>query len=331
MRNARSIIRPLVLLAAGLGLLAAAGCSATAPARHPASTAGIALRDKVATHITPVSVENRNISLVRSFYRVVFNEHRLNMASHYLRLDYIQHTPSVPQGLDGFIYFYRAVFFNMFPDVRVKLIHIIAAGDRVQTFAIWRGHQAGTGKPLILHTADIYRVQGGKLAEHWDTIDGSGLLPFGFPPPTTDEPASPVVTDGSRAAAANVRLLRNFWHTIFVRHDVAAVPDFYSVRNFHEYIAQMCPSAAAFEACFRLYSRMFPDLRVHPTQIIANRDWVVAFLTWRGHEAMTERPLFLHCADLYRVVNGRFTEHWNIMDFSTIEQFGIVPPPSYLR
>lgn len=320
--------RYVALAASVVAVLAAAACGsaagqrATIPAMQQANTVARA---------PSALTEARDAALVEQFYRVVFNQHRLDLAGHFIRLDYIQHTPSVPWGLAGFRYFYSSVFFKQFPDVRVTINHVLASGDRVQTFATWRGHRAGTGKELVLHTADIYRIQDGKVAEHWDTIDYSSLEPFGFVPPQADEPSSPVITDGSSAAAGNVALLERFWRTVFDKHDISAVPDFYSTASFHEYITPMCPSVAAFEACFHKYSTVFPDLHVTPTQIVANGSYVVTFLTWRGHLAGTSKPLFLHCADLYRVQNGRFTEHWSIMDFSAIEQFGIVPPASYLR
>jgi predicted SnoaL-like aldol condensation-catalyzing enzyme len=322
----RKAVRHLGLVVSSIALLALAACGGQAVAKHNGSWHTVAAEDS-AQHLT----QAQEIQLVRNFYQVVFNEHRLSEAGRFIRMDYIQHTPSVPQGMSGFKYFYGSIFFKDFPDVRVTIDHIITAGNRVQSFATWRGIQAKTGKKLVLHSADIYRVQDGKLAEHWDTIDFSALEPFGFAPAQADEPTSPVVTDGSPAAAANVTLLRHFWKTIFDRHDISAVPDFYSTASFREYITPMCPSVAAFEACFGLYSKVFPDLHVTPTAVIANANWVVAFLTWRGHRAGTGTPLFLHCADLYRVQNGRFTQHWSIMDFSTIEQFGIVPPASYLR
>jgi len=315
------------LAASGIALLAAVACGSSGQSSLiPAEQARV-----VSSAPSSPVTEAHSIALVEQFYKVIFDEHKLNLASDFIRLDYIQHTPSVPSGVFGFQYFYSQVFFKKFPDMRATIDHIIASNDRVQTCATWRGHEAGTGKPIVLHTADIYRIEGGKLAEHWDTIDYSSLEPFGFTLPQTDEPSSPVITDGTPAAANNVALLERFWQTVFDKHIVADVPDFYSTASFHEYITPMCPSVAAFEACFTKYSTVFPDLHVTPTQIIANSDWVVTFLTWRGHEAGTSKVLFLHCADLYRVQNGRFTQHWSIMDFSTIEQFGIVPPASYLQ
>jgi hypothetical protein len=51
--------------------------------------------------------EQRNLELVKQFYRQVFNEHRLDLAPRYIASDYIQHNPDVGQGREGFVAAFR--------------------------------------------------------------------------------------------------------------------------------------------------------------------------------------------------------------------------------
>jgi predicted SnoaL-like aldol condensation-catalyzing enzyme len=46
---------------------------------------------------------------------------------------------------------------------------------------------APTGKQVTIKTIDIWRVEGGKLAEHWDVIDIAGIRQQLAPPSATQK------------------------------------------------------------------------------------------------------------------------------------------------
>ena len=94
---------------------------------------------------------------------------------------YIQHSGRSPDGLAAQIENFRRTFVAT-PDHRMQVEDRIIAGDKVvartthaathaQTF---RGI-APTGKPFTYRTIDIWRVENGKFAEHWDIVDYQGL------------------------------------------------------------------------------------------------------------------------------------------------------------
>jgi len=69
-----------------------------------------------------------------------------------------------------------------FPDLRVTVLDQVAEGDKVATHwraqGTHRGLFAGvpaTGKPVTISAIHIHRVAGGRLAEHWESIN---LLPL---------------------------------------------------------------------------------------------------------------------------------------------------------
>jgi predicted ester cyclase len=69
-----------------------------------------------------------------------------------------------------------------FPDLHVTVEDRILAGDRIVARNTWSGTHRGaflgiapTGKQMTIRTIDIWRVQGGHLAEHWDVIDIGAL------------------------------------------------------------------------------------------------------------------------------------------------------------
>jgi predicted ester cyclase len=95
--------------------------------------------------------------------------------------NYIQHSGRSPNGLAAQIENFRGIFARM-PDVQARVEDRIIAGDKVvarMTFAATHTQPilgiAPTGKRFTLRTIDIWRVENGKLAEHWDVVDYAGL------------------------------------------------------------------------------------------------------------------------------------------------------------
>jgi predicted ester cyclase len=69
-----------------------------------------------------------------------------------------------------------------FPDLRVTIEDRIFGGDKIVARNTWSGTHRGaflgvapTGKQIAIRTIDIWRVDGDKLAEHWDVIDLGAL------------------------------------------------------------------------------------------------------------------------------------------------------------
>jgi predicted ester cyclase len=71
---------------------------------------------------------------------------------------------------------------NIFPDLHLTVEDRIFGGDKIVARNTWAGTHRGaflgiepTGKQVTINTIDIWRVEGGKFAEHWDVIDIAGL------------------------------------------------------------------------------------------------------------------------------------------------------------
>ena len=322
-RRGRTLLVPV--LAAGLLLPAVSGAAtAAAPASaEPVTRSAPAQAQSGRPGGTPQ--ERLDGSRVRGLYAEVFSGHRLDRAHRYLRRDLVQHSPTVGQGLAGFRTYYRDVFFAAFPDVQARITSLVAQNDRVATYVTWTGHGAVTGRPLTLYTADIYRFEGGRIAEHWDVVDYSGLVTFGVPVPDQMQPATPIDWRGSPADRANIRKVLDFTTEVLQqrRLDLAGT---YLAEDLIQHEPTIPPGLAGFQACFHHYFGTFPDMTFEIQHVLANADHVVVFWVWRGHEVGTGRPLVLHTSDLFRVAGGKFVEHWNTVDFTALAPFGIVRP-----
>jgi len=121
---------------------------------------------------------NKNKSIVTEFYNDVFIGHDLSKLDKYMRDDYIQHNPDCPQGKAGFVEFFNVIFAAI-PNFKYTLRKMVAEGDIVMAYSTTTGTHTGgewlrkkaTGNKLDYDCVDIFRVQDGKIAEHWDVAD----------------------------------------------------------------------------------------------------------------------------------------------------------------
>ena len=110
----------------------------------------------------------RNKAVVRDFYTTVLIGRDVDAAPRFLRTDYIQHNPQVPTGLKGFMDTFRDRFAQKLPpDYKRELLNVIGDNDMVVVYV----RQTWTGRDGQHHQAlgfDMFRVQDGMIAEHWD-------------------------------------------------------------------------------------------------------------------------------------------------------------------
>ena len=99
--------------------------------------------------------------------------------------DYVFHDPAdpaTPRGPEGAKRMARA-FRTAFPDLRLTIADEIAEGDKVVQRLTAAGTHRGpllgvpaTGKAVTMSSIEVMRIEGGKIAEHWDEFDMLGLL-----------------------------------------------------------------------------------------------------------------------------------------------------------
>ncbi len=96
--------------------------------------------------------------------------------------DYHQHNAEAGAGLAG-IQARTRYFEQVFSDVSVSIDALIAEDDVVAARFLWTGTHIGefmgipaTNKKVSWAGSDWWRVENGKLAEHWDNIEWASLV-----------------------------------------------------------------------------------------------------------------------------------------------------------
>lgn len=125
---------------------------------------------------------HQNKQLLAEFANAVFVNKDMKQLPKFIQSNYIQHNLLVPQGLAGFEEFFNT-WFKAVPDWHYKLEKLVAEGDTVWAYGVYSGTQKGdwlgipaTNKHYSIYAVDIFRVENGKLAEHWDVIDTYSLF-----------------------------------------------------------------------------------------------------------------------------------------------------------
>ena len=102
-----------------------------------------------------------NKEIVAKFYDEVFNAWDTSKLDEYMLPTYKQHNPTVEDGRDGFARFCER-FFAAHP--KMEIVHMVEEGDLVMVFF------KCTVDFGVNKVCDIYRMENGMLAEHWDVV-----------------------------------------------------------------------------------------------------------------------------------------------------------------
>jgi predicted SnoaL-like aldol condensation-catalyzing enzyme len=112
-----------------------------------------------------------NKKLVYDCWREMLEAGHLELADKYLAENYMQHNPSVPTGRKGFVNFFSK-FVNPQPivdSIKAPVVAIVAEGNMVVlSFAAKLPEPTDSTKTYTTTWFDMFRIENGKLAEHWD-------------------------------------------------------------------------------------------------------------------------------------------------------------------
>ena len=111
-------------------------------------------------------LEEANKTIVREFYEMAFRDRQPTKAAQtYIGDKYIQHNPRVPNGAAPFYGFFEN-YLKQNPQSSSTIKRIIAENDLVVLHVHAKTSPEDRGRAII----DIFRVENGKIVEHWDVI-----------------------------------------------------------------------------------------------------------------------------------------------------------------
>jgi predicted SnoaL-like aldol condensation-catalyzing enzyme len=120
---------------------------------------------KPAKRISARAQLEANKKLVLAFYEQIIGRKDFDAARRYMGDTYRQHAPYAADGHEG-LRAWLAGFKAAFPDHRYEVKRVIAEGPYVMLHL----HGMGGPNPHGESVVDIFRVEKGKVVEHWDII-----------------------------------------------------------------------------------------------------------------------------------------------------------------
>lgn len=223
----------------------------------------------------------------------------------YFREDYIQHNPHVPTGLAPALGFLPAL---KEAGVTYKTHRLLEDGDFIIMHNTYDNAQVFGAKEVV--TFDIWRMQGGQVAEHWDAINpivkktASGRSQFDGPTLVTD-------TDKTEQ---NKQLIANFMEDVFFGRAPEKISEYISSEQYDQHNPMVKDGVDGLnQALTYLASQnnMFEYHKVH--RILGEGNFVLAQSEgrWNG------KPQAFY--DLFRIENGKIVEHWDVIQEIPVE------------
>lgn len=206
---------------------------------------------------------------------------------------YRQHSSLVADGPEAL----RGLVENLPEGFRYELARVIADGDLVALHGVYHGFGP---EPLVAF--DLFRVEDGKLAEHWDALTPVvGNTASGRS--QTDGAAQPAGEDTERSRA----LVAEFAQRILQDADYSVLTDYISTETYLQHNPEAADGLDGFGAAAAQWAQQGKNL-VYKTvhRVVAEGDLVLL-----QSEGEFGEPVAYW--DLFRVQDGRIVEHWDVI------------------
>jgi predicted SnoaL-like aldol condensation-catalyzing enzyme len=134
-----------------------------------------------------------NKQLVFDMWRAIIQGAHTELAPKYFTKEYIQHNPNVATGRDAMVQYMKSTrpVRPIDPTITFPVITIMAEGDKVLIATVtYSPDPTAPGTKYAGTHFDLFRIEHGKIAEHWDSVakDPAALH---FNPNTDSKPDAP--------------------------------------------------------------------------------------------------------------------------------------------
>jgi steroid delta-isomerase-like uncharacterized protein len=300
------------------------------------------------------SSTNDNKEVVGRYFETIWNRGEFDREAEFVAQDCIVHAPpipGIPDGIAGPLTIVKT-FRDAVPDLRLTNVLLVAADDRV--VQRWVVHGTHTGEDLfgvppsnvalVLTGINEFRIEDGKIAERWGTMDVLGMLqqlgvvpdPMQSPPPddATETETRPV---GDYTISATEEDLGRRSHMEFLSQGQSDVVDEIYTPDVVIYGRSIPPDWRHGTEGFKSYGQMlrtaFPDMEIVHDSAVAEGHYLAFRWTFHGtHDGPlfgappTGKAVSIEGYDIFRVGDGKASELWVEQDMlGLMQQIGLAP------
>src|SRR5215831_2185827 len=158
--------------------------------------------------MTPV--EERNLAFVLDWWREVIEARHTELGANYAAEDFIQHNPNIPTGRAALMAFFKSLGPPIEPiPAQVQNPPVVAGAKGNFVWLVFEHkfkNPKDSSQTVYEDSFDLFRIQNGKIQEHWDGArknPGSpAFIPSTAPPPSAWNTAKPSAAEQRNLAIA---------------------------------------------------------------------------------------------------------------------------------
>lgn len=215
----------------------------------------------------------------------------------YFAPGYIQHNPDVPNGTDGL----KGVITMLSAggNFKADFARVIADDDMV----VFHGRYEGFG-PTPMIAFDVYRMEDGKIAEHWDNLI---LEAPANPSGHSQIDGATEITDLDKTEE-NKAKVEEFITKALITHEEINITDYISPVSYTQHNPMVADGLEGFGAFMGEMAAKGISMTYNEVhQVIGEGNFVLAM----SDGAIGDEPQAFY--DLFRLEDGLIVEHWDVI------------------
>lgn len=229
----------------------------------------------------------------------IFTSFDPQAAEQLLAPSYIQHNPAVPTGAAPIIGFIPALEES---GIKATTHRVISEGNMVVLHNTFENAYAFGGETLVAF--DVFRVEDGKVAEHWDNLQAAV--------PASETASGNSMTDGVveitdlEKTAENKALVENFLNDVLHGNAPQNITNYISTETYIQHNPMVANGLDGLGAALAAMAEAGMEMSFDETHLVVAEGNFV-FAASSGSMGDQNTAFF----DLFRIEDGKIVEHWD--------------------
>jgi predicted SnoaL-like aldol condensation-catalyzing enzyme len=228
----------------------------------------------------------------------IFRKKDPTVVDRYFGESFIQHDPSIADGLAGMKSF--AVEIASWPAADITIYRTLVDGDFVLLHSRYQGVERYAGPAIAF---DLFRFKDGKIVEHWGGQESEA------PPNLSDRTQvdGPTEVLDREKTETNRTLVRTYRETVMVALRFDRIEEFIEDAHYAQHASKIGDGIARLRDRIASVAKEGGQLYLKPRRFVAEGNFVLVL----SEGDLPTGPTALY--DLFRVENGKIVEHWDVL------------------